>query len=489
MFIVNSASGVSSLPVYGGGHQRDSRILQIEVIPAHEIAIPASSVPRSQIRGRSITNLNGFVDQQRSGAQRRVSTRKFHDGPLNLDDKDHILFPDQFEQLQQLGVAKDSYGNPVTPFPLSNDELKLRAGSYKVDKSGFVIPSYADGITDVHDPHLPRVAKKPNANILPPLSSGNFYYPGVKPQASTDSIFVDRTDASANELPQPPQLPTIPDIGSNSQATVIEIPSDTLLPPLEHDEFESQYNQPIVSNVPVPQQDVLPSFQQQQPRPTQSPTQPGVQFTLASHQPIIVPFAPTSRPTQVQTNPTLTTFTTASGDRYTGGFGFANGQKPTNVFITTVDDSNKYQGGFTQPSNSIPPRIPQLSGSLQAPPTPTSNNKYTSAPTQPPTLPPTIKPQFDDNRYAGSFQTPTQTIVTTTVDKGDKYTGGFGYGGNTNAQLQAQPIAAPSQQINQFPTPVVSKNDGQKYTGGFGGPPGILVPFDHIHSKSLLINL
>lgn len=504
---VNSASGVSSLPVYGGGHQsaRDSRILQIAVIPANETPIPSTAgSPRSQIRGRSIANLDGFVEQQRPGVQRegvtRSSTRNYQDGPLNLNDKAHILFPDQFEQLQQLGAAKDSYGNPVTPFPLSNDELKLRAGAYKVDKTGFIIPSYASGITDVHDPHLPRL-KKPNSNILPPFSSGNFYYPGVRPQASTDTIFVDRTDLSANELPLPPQLPKIPDIGSTVQTTLIEIPSDSLLPPLETDEYESQYNQPVDTNVPVPQKDILPPFQQQ-PQFQQAPpvpTQPGVQFTVATNQPVIVPFAPTPTPTQPAPaqpinvpHPTSVPSQTTE-NKYSGGFGFAGGAKPTTVFVNTVDN-NKYQGGFILTPNTAPSQFPQLTTSLQAPLLPPSNNndenKYTgslpNSPVPAPTLAPT-KPSIVDNRYAGglgSASIPAQSTFTTSdTNKGNKYTGGFGYG-NTNEQIQVQPIPAPSQQIQQqFPRPIASESSGQKYTGGFGGPPGILVPFDHIHSE------
>lgn len=434
------------------------------------------------------------MDQQRVGIERAGVTRNYPNEPLNLDDKDLILFPDQFEQLQQLGVAKDSYGNPVTPFPLSNNELKLRAGSYKVDKTGFIIPSYASGITDVHDPHLPRL-RKPDSNILPPFNSGNIYYPGVKPQVATDS------EQAANELPQPPQLPTIPDIGSTAQTTIIEIPSDSILPPLETDEYESQYNQPVDINVSVPQQDILPPFQKPQTlfqQAPQAPNQPNVQFTSSNNQPLIVPFAPAPIPTQpapLQANPTPAA-TQTTVNKYTGGFGFSNGGQPNTVFVNTIDD-NKYTGGFLHTSNTASSQIPQLTTSLQAPLSSTTNNgnKYTggfiTAPTVPAPAPTPIKPQTEINdRYAGGFvstnNVPTQSTFTTTdTNKGNKYTGGFGYD-NSNAQIQAQPIAAPSQQVQQqqFPRPVaLPQSTGQKYTGGFGGPPGILEPFDHIHSK------
>uniref|UniRef100_A0A336MYG8 CSON007588 protein n=1 Tax=Culicoides sonorensis TaxID=179676 RepID=A0A336MYG8_CULSO len=506
----DETNSITSLPVYGAGPQRvrDSRILQVAIIPTKDTPIQAAE-SHSNIRGRSISNLDGFVEQQKSGFQRnfagqRIHARKIPDGPITLDDKDHILFPDQFEQLQQLGAAKDSYGNPVTPFPLSNDELKLRAGAYKIDKSGFVIPNYASGITNTYDPHLANPSvKQPTSNVLPPLSSGNFYYPGVKPQISSETVFAGNND-EANELPQPPQLPNIPDVGSTVQSTLIEVPSDGLLPPLETNEFESQYNIPINQDVTVPQKDILPPFQPTQQtqqsgqsdnryeKPSQVPSQSGVQFTVANNQPVIVPFA--DKPTQ----PTFVSGPVAAptqntGSKYTGGFGYANGGRPSNVAfnidntqntgpivtptqsVFTTTTGNKYTGGFGAPSSSSG-QVPSLSNALQAPPLPANNdNKYTGGFVTKPTLPSPTQPQ----------PAPTQSVFTTTT--GNKYTGGFGFG-NSNAQLQALPVPLSKDQFGQSTNPVLvqvaPQSQGQKYTGGFGGPPGFLVPFDHVHIPS-----
>ncbi|XP_063703452.1 uncharacterized protein LOC134833144 isoform X2 [Culicoides brevitarsis] len=454
---VNSANGVSSLPVYGMGHlggARDSRLIQIAVIPTPE-------KQRAAIRGRSIADLNGFVEHQRPGATPTSRKQNYQSEPLNLNDKDLILFPDQFARLQQLGAAKDSYGNPVTPFPLSNDELKLRAGNYKVDKHGFVIPSYADGITDIHDPHLPRL-KKPNSDLLPPVGSNdNIYYPGVRAQEPKTAPPTDSTAEQSSDLLQPPTLPVIPDVGSQQNPSFIEIPSDSLLPPLETNEFESRYNQPVDINI-VPQEKNEP--------------QPEV---------FIVPFnpAPSAQPAIKPTSATV--------QKYTGGFGFSN---PSNTILAqAVDENNKYTGGFIVTSNQqAPTQVPQLSTSLQTPHlTTSSGNKYTGGfltNQQAPTVPSPIPSRPAADRFTGSFGPTASLPLQTTASTGNKYTGGFGY---AHVQPSQQPlVAAPTQQVTiqqgQYKQETPSQVVVQKYTGGFGGPPGLLVPFDHIHTYSRL---
>lgn len=273
---VNSPNGVGSLAAYGNA-QRGSRLVS---------------------RGRSIQNV---VPSQFAQAAE----------PINLNDKAAIIFPDQLEQLRSSGFAKDSYGNPVTPFPLSDDDVKQRNGAIK-DPSGILLPSYASGIIGFVDPNLP--ATKLSQNLEPPQSNGNFYYPGVNSETSTEFLLVDR--------------------GQNP--STIAQPSDNLLPPFETN-FNGLFNQPPpkpdTSTPNAPPTDLLPPFQDNSvnriltaPQPsTQAPiarpTPPPVQIPVA-----VQPAAPPTPPKKVTSN------------KYTGGFGGAPGLL-----------SPQNNGGFVKP--------------------------------------------------------------------------------------------------------------------------------------------
>lgn len=449
------------------------------------------------------------------------------DGPLHLDHKETLLFPDDFDGLIKNGIAKDSYGNPVTPFPLNDEELKLRAGFENNNNNGFVIPSYASGILDIHDPNLPRV-KKPELDLLPPLSSGNFYYPGVKVDISTE---------------------TIPSNTFNKPTGSIQIPSDSLLPPLEYE--ESIFDQPIPDQRPfqIPTSDLLPPITQtlsQPKQPNQAPVNKptNVQFKpiteIVNETPETFPTAPLFQSQSIQT-PQQSIVTpvvisqnrNSDGEKYTGGFGgpvgglgngrpgFAIGSNgrldpsklnlaappPATVALPPrVSENEKYNGGFgfgssNTPSQVGPPKKPiavssstsdKYSGGFGFT---NSNAQFQPIPVAPPKKP-TVVSSFTSDKYTGGFgftnpsaqlqaapasapvapiQKPTVITSSTT---GDKYTGGFGFGNSKPGGVQA--VHLPSKPVSS----------GEKYTGGFGGPPGFLNPFDNIHRKTFfLINI
>lgn len=132
-------------------------------------------------------------------------------------DADAIVFPDQ--------ITRDSYGNPVTPFhglvvpdighmtDVNNKEQELDTrGPFNktatTDASGFVIPSYASGITKV------EILQPPNAPV----------FPLVAPTKKSATEATPALNTLANDILPPyqehEQKIQYPTIEVNTQATI-----------------------------------------------------------------------------------------------------------------------------------------------------------------------------------------------------------------------------------------------------------------------------
>lgn len=198
-------------------------------------------------------------------------------------DPDAIVYPDQ--------ITRDSYGNPVTPFnDLAgaadgighmtdiNKEKKEETVNSRID-SGFVIPSYAGGITQIE--------------ILPPKQNSNRpEFPAVAPSKKT-------TPEISNDILPPfredePKIkyPTV-DVNVNTQATIFFPDSN----------FFNQSGVPSQSHS---------STTTPRPKPTQSTTVHHHQDTTRVTPP----------PTTIVKKPTRPS---SNGDVYQGGFGGAAG--------------------------------------------------------------------------------------------------------------------------------------------------------------------
>lgn len=413
----------------------------------------------------------------------------------SVNNQDSIVFPDRVPKVAQ----QDSYGNPVTPFTTlpdvpasnptfpnveighhtdvnkqtptvvesknSNPEIKIplqpttsAAGGPSADSLGFILPSYASGITKLETfasgtvtvkPLLNNIPK-PGTNLLPPLSNGNYN-------------FADLTAHNYQTQQQPLSEVKKP----------ITTTTTTTTPSYNNGQFSSQgtlsnYNR---FGVPENNQDSYSNINLQSI--PQQP-QPGISDSLKPpkipqyNEAIIFPKSdstgsgivfggltiPTNKPApQIQTTQSYNTNVQAQGlpqsGKYSGSFGGAPGilspydssnNQQVKLNIGTLN-TNKYQATpqlqqqATSTTNKYP-AAPQLQ-QQQAP----TSNKYQAAP----------QLQQQQSQYQQSQVAPQSTY------------------NNQNNQYNAQLTAAvPTQQAQS------------KYGGTFGGPPGVLSPYDNV---------
>jgi len=329
----------------------------------------------------------------------------------------------KLEEIRTLGFAKDSYGNPVTPFALSDADVAQRNGAV-TDASGILLPAYASGIIGFVDPNLP--APKLNLNLEPPLSNGNFYYPGVNSDISTETYIVD---------------------GAGQK------PSEDLLPPVETN-FNGLFNQPTPKPQP-PATDLLPPFEGQavdrnsvipavvptQQTPTRAPLAP-------RPAPPTVPRPQTTAPQQILEQ---TQFIVPKPQaQFTA-------PKPQNQF--TAPKPQQIPVVIQAPAS--PPRIPNTS-----PPKKVTGSKYTGGfGGAPGLLSPLGGPKPEPNKAALSQAPISQpsSLQAAVIPQAD----------TVKVTVVKQPII-------KLPTRF-EETTGSRYTGGFGGPPGLLNPFDNIN--------
>lgn len=404
------------MSAYGRGADRESRLVEVSEVPVTR--------ERPANRARAI-NFGDGDDVSFRGS----NNNKLRDGPVTLDDKDSFLFPDKFEQLKENGIAVDSYGRPVTPFPLSEEDVLSRAGSFK-DSNGFVIPSYASGISEFVDPNLPIIPKQPLQQVQTPVRSEDLRSSaGPTPQASTTSIKVDQSQLPSDSLLPPHNAPSTfnqPPPISNE----IILPLNGLLPPFGGENSPSTGREQPVAIViikPPPPKTVTTTTTTQRPQVVlpqleQSLTPPNVQ--APSREPFAASpvVAPSSQPVASRTSSSIV----ASSPTFTQ-------QRLENV--ATVTTVKKYTGGFGGG--------PGLLGNGQVGFAISSDGR--------------VDPNKVSVRQTAAAPAPTSSTT------------GFTFVGATPQQL---PVAQ-----NRFDASV------NRYTAGFGGPPGFLVPFDHISSE------
>lgn len=168
-------------------------------------------------------------------------------------DPDSIVFPSQ--KPNAATTARDSYGNPVTPFTtlpdqpitirtpinemevghktdVNKDQGVVLSGNNRPNSDGtlaFVLPSYASGITQVHaKPNLSGIPQAGNSNSGS-LSSGNYNFPS-NTKATTSPTTAYTQSAFTSTTNQQPQA-NYNRFGGEAQQTH-QAPHTDLLPPL-----------------------------------------------------------------------------------------------------------------------------------------------------------------------------------------------------------------------------------------------------------------
>lgn len=303
--------------------------------------------------------------------------------------KDSVVFPDE--------VTRDSYGNLTPPFEVprsiipSVDETDngerpaLKNGQSNkprvVLKAGlqFQIPSYASGIMSISKPQLDLLPpplrngagiEKPSNDFLPPLSSGNYNFPGTSQDQSVNeirkSLSTTPKTSFQNVISPAEDVKLAGRLGEEIfDAPVLTV---TLLPPVA-DETPQLANTPeVIVNIKSPNFPVTPSSKsinpfgqipnQESTIPIQTPT--NILFFPSPGKPAepVKPNGQLGIPSTAPSQP----FNVAPG-KYTGGFGGAPGvlgeQKQPGYAVKpdgTIRDPD-YQRP-KNPSASVPPVIP-----------------------------------------------------------------------------------------------------------------------------------
>ncbi|XP_055627526.1 nascent polypeptide-associated complex subunit alpha, muscle-specific form-like isoform X2 [Toxorhynchites rutilus septentrionalis] len=446
----------------------------------------------------------------------------------NVDLKDPASTPSE--------VAKDSYGNPVTPFSalgttgldsvgFLTDVSKDGPQSGKSDQFGqlnFKVPSYASGIIQpvLLPPNSPAgfADQLPVSTTAAPTTAFQFVPNAKIPTIDGDDILFAQQPTNGLVPPLfPGEQTTTYKINVGTERSPFFVKDTFGSPPLDQglappsDKSPVNFNQvpqapSLVPQTPlqVPGQTLPhPQIPQQSPfQPTKAPVQKytgsfggapgflgsqqniGTAYTSTplSSKPVPVPTVPT--PTQTQFLPTTKpASTTQTVNKFTGSFGGAPG------FL----GSQQNLGTAYKPTTSIP-QTPQKP--LQPTPSFPSQTQPPSAikppsPFQPPPAPqapqPTKAPGGPGFTFGASTQRPGQ------------YSGSFGgspglLGNQKQPGTHVKPdgsILPPSSPGVGFTAPAAGPtvptasssrpvSSGSTFTGSFGGPPGVLRPYDNV---------
>ncbi|XP_053683781.1 protein piccolo-like [Sabethes cyaneus] len=392
-------------------------------------------------------------------------------------------------------VAKDSYGNPVTPY--------TDLGSTGLESVGF--------LTDVNKEnlHSSKTNQVSNLNFKVPSYASGILEPVLLPPNNYNNGQNQYTQPSIGGGTTPQLIPNVkyPTV-EEGKILFAQKPLNGLLPPLFPGEQGPTYNVEVgtersppyakdpFSGAPLDTELRLPNdkppvdFNQRPFTPPSGPVQTPQQTPQIIQAPPrpSVPPQPTQAPTQ----------------KYTGGFGGAPGflgnqqNLGTAYKSTTPIPSTPPKPVSFQPA---PPQLPQTPTPFQPQPQPQLTTKapgstFTGSfgftnnpqPQRPVTQNFPQQPQptkAPGSTYTGGFgftnnspqpQRPTnqnfpQQQPQPTKPPGGTYTGGFGFVSNNNQQPPQQP------QQPQQPRPTTQRPGqyvGNKFSGSFGGAPGLL---------------
>lgn len=366
-------------------------------------------------------------------------------------------------------AAKDSYGNPVTPY--------TELGSTGLDSAGFIpdvnrdsfqgfnnnqyshlnfkLPSYASGIIQPvqlpplaptnFQPGQPQFGPQPATTTKAPTTAFQFVPNAKIPSVSDGQILFAQKPLNGLIPPLFPgeQLPVYKiEVGTERSPIFVK---DPFGPPsldkgltLPHNAPPVNFNQGAPQSSQVPLQvplslEPLPPQQAHTPQYHQTPQQP--QFN-PSTQPQQTPQQPQFKPTQ------------APVQKFTGSFGGAPGLLGSQQNLGTA---------YTSTPKPAQPQAPQIYPS--PPPTqfiPTVSQSLT--PTKPP------------NKFTGSFGGAPGFL-------GNQQNLGTAYTSTPKPTHHVVPQAPPSPPTTHFSPPVHQTNPPQapnKFTGSFGGAPGFL---------------
>lgn len=370
-------------------------------------------------------------------------------------------------------VAKDSYGNPVTPY----SEL----GSTGLDSAGFIpdvnrdsfqgfnnnqyshlnfkLPSYASGIIEPvqfspgaasnFQPGQPQFASLPATTTKAPTTAFQFVPNAKIPSVADGQILFAQKPLNGLIPPLFPgeQLPTYKiEVGTERSPIFAK---DPFGPPsldkgltLPHNAPPVNFNQGSPQNSQVPLQvplslEPLPPQQVHTPQYHQTPQQPQFNPSTQPHQtPQQSQFKPTQAPVQ----------------KFTGSFGGAPGLLGNQQNLGTAYTST--------PKPALPP----------APPTyPSPQPTY---PSSPPTqfVSQSLTPTKPPNKFTGSFGGAPGFL-------GNQQNLGTAYTSTQKPTHHAIPQAPPAPPTTHFSPPVHQTNPTKapnKFTGSFGGAPGFL---------------
>ena len=277
---------------------------------------------------------------------------------INLPNPDAIVYPDK--------IAHDSYGNIVTPYTTLVDDPALNAVTPSVNqlkhisggsassgighmtdvnrdggfsdnnsgkiatKLGFIVPSYASGVTKV-DTYKSGIVK-PELNLQPPLSSGNYNYPQL----------------NENTKAVPESVGTSSSIfgGANPAA-----PASSLIAPAPAKNLNAYGNS-------------FSSGSTSQISDEKYSTLPGQQS---------IPISSGGSTNQLTKNSSNVPNSSSDFGKYTGGFGGATNQPALRPqpFQSLIGDSGKYTGGFG--GSTVQSSLTQQTASISS----SDSGKYT----------------------------------------------------------------------------------------------------------------
>ncbi|XP_058829774.1 proline-rich protein 36-like [Topomyia yanbarensis] len=486
----DASNGVEKTPTadHGAGRTGGSTGISARSIDRFTNEVPASD---SKIIKLSIKKVEPRVISGSRGARNLGSTdASLNAIPGGLNNELTNLDLNSPQSLPT-SVAKDSYGNPVTPYTdlastglesvgfltdVNRDALQSTK-SNQVGSLNFKVPSYASGI--IQPISLPSTNLN---NGLPVQNRHNPHDVTTQTPSSTPFQFVPNA-----------KFPTIDD----GKILFAQTPLNGLLPPLFPGEQVPTYNvevgterSPIFVKDPfsgskidtglrLPQENPPIDFNQgaQKPFPSSAGPAQTPQIIQAPPQQTPSQHTPPQQTPQIfhsPPNPQIPSQPTkAPTQKYTGGFGGAPG------FL----GNQQNLGTAYKPTTPIP-SIPQKPVSFQPPPPPSTPQLPTvinpPAPFQPPppqqAFPQRPQPtKAPGSTYTGDFgfannsprpQQPPQPTAQSFPQQPapTKAPGGFGFNTNNNPQ-QAQP-----RPTTQRPGQYV----GNKFSGSFGGAPGLL---------------
>ncbi|XP_058460065.1 uncharacterized protein LOC131435846 isoform X2 [Malaya genurostris] len=421
-------------------------------------------------------------------------------------------------------VAKDSYGNPVTPYTdLAstnlesvgfqtdiNREAAQGSSANHVGNLNFKVPSYASGIIE------PISVPSTNLNNGLPVQDRHIPHDITTP-ASSSTVFQFVPNA---------KFPTVEE-GEKTPTYNVEVGTERS-PFLTKDPFSS--SKPDAALRP-PQENAPIDFNQGAQKPFPSSTGP-----IKTPQIIQVPPQQTPQTFQSHLKPQITSQPTqAPTQKYTGSFGGAPGFLGNQQNLGTAYKSTTSVPSIMQKPVSFQPPLPPFNPPIQIPtiinqpapfqppppqPTFVQNPQPTKAPgstytggfgfanqnPQPQKPRPTIQsfPQ-QPNAPGGSgfnvISNPQQGQTLPTTQRpgqyvGNKFSGSFGGapgllgnqkqpGTHVKPDGTILPPSSPVLAVSSSPVvngPVATKpvSSGGAFTGSFGGPPGILRPFDNV---------